>query len=213
MKMLRLLKMSNSSTPLSPQSVASHDEQSDDLGSENWLSFHRVWGKLSDETIAAIAQNLHVLPISANQLIYQEKQIPQGIYFLKWGTVEIYRHSPVGKNHIMYRHAGDVLGYFPLVSNQLDSTYQANAVALTQSDVWFLHRDDTADELNKRQIFPGGRDLTPARSRSLNAIYIDGIQTLASVLGVVNHYEFTSSVHPPPTASDPKKRSPSLSPR
>jgi hypothetical protein len=67
--MLRLLKMSNGSTPLSPQSLASQDERADYLESENWLSFHRVWGRMSEETIAAIAQNLQVLPVSAQQLI------------------------------------------------------------------------------------------------------------------------------------------------
>jgi hypothetical protein len=39
---------------------------------------------------------------------------------IKWGTVEIDRHSPVGKNHITDRNAGDVFGYLPLVSKQVE---------------------------------------------------------------------------------------------
>lgn len=133
--------MSNSSIPLYPESPDLIGDPSEYLEYENWLSFHRVWGKMSDATIQAIARHLQFLPITTNRCIYQEGQTPQGLYFLKWGTVEIYRNSPVGKSHITYRNAGDVFGYLPLVSNQLHHKYQANAKALTCCEVWFLHRD------------------------------------------------------------------------
>lgn len=134
-------KMSNSPTPLQPNSTQIASGAAEQLEYQNWLSFHRVWGKMSDGTISAIAQHLQVLPIPANTLIYEENQVAQGLYFLKWGTVEIYRDSPVGKNHITYHNAGEIFGYLPLVSNQLDSTYQTNAISLTPSEVWFLDRD------------------------------------------------------------------------
>ena len=132
--------MSNPSHPLHPESTQLTSDPAEQLEYENWLSFHRVWGTMSDATISAIAHHLQVLPIAANTAIYEESQTPQGIYFLKWGTVEIYRRSPLGKSHITYRNAGEVFGYLPLVNNQWQSKYQANAIALTGSEVWFLHR-------------------------------------------------------------------------
>jgi transcriptional regulator with AAA-type ATPase domain len=133
--------MPDTSIPLYPEPAKVPADPYEYLEYENWLAFHRVWGKMSDDTINAIARHLQVLPIPANTPIYQENQTPQGIYFLKWGTVEIYRQSPVGKSHITYRNAGEVFGYLPLVSNQWQHKYQANAIALTSSEVWFLHRD------------------------------------------------------------------------
>jgi len=133
--------MSNPSHPLHPESTPLTSDPAEQLEYENWLSFHRVWGTMSDATISAIAHHLQVLPIAANTAIYEESQTPQGIYFLKWGTLEIYRLSPLGKSHITYRNAGEVFGYLPLVNNQWQSKYQANAITLTTSEVWFLHRN------------------------------------------------------------------------
>ncbi len=133
--------MPNSSFPLHPEATQLTSDLADQLECENWLSFHRVWGTMSDATISAIAHHLQVLPIAANTSIYEESQTPQGVYFLKWGTVEIYRHSPIGKSHITYYNAGDVFGYLPLVRNYAPSQYQANAITLTTSEVWFLDRE------------------------------------------------------------------------
>ena len=133
--------MYNASIPLHPESSPATMETAQYLEAENWLSFHHVWGKMSDATISAIAQHLQFLPILANVSIYRENQIPQGLYFLKWGTVETYRNSAIGKHHITDHKAGEVFGYLPLVTNELDHAYQANAVTLTPSEVWFLDRD------------------------------------------------------------------------
>ncbi len=107
-----------------------------------WLSFHRLWGRLADASLQALAACLQTVTVEAETLLYQQGQAAIGLYLLKWGSVEIYRPSPVGRTHIHYHSAGDLFGYIPLVSGSLADTvetrYQANAIALTPSEIWFL---------------------------------------------------------------------------
>ena len=93
----------------------------------NWLSFHRIWGVLGDDILQAIAQSLQLLTVKPETAIYQQDQATVGLYFLKWGSVEIFRQSPVGRTHIRYRSAGDIFGYVSLVAASAEITYQASA--------------------------------------------------------------------------------------
>ncbi len=76
----------------------------------DWLGFHRVWGQLSAEALQAIAHSLQTFRVEPQTLIYQEGQTPIGLYLIKWGTVEIFRQSPIGPSLIRYRNAGDLFG-------------------------------------------------------------------------------------------------------
>jgi len=108
----------------------------------DWLSFHRVWGQLSDNVIEAIAQSLRLLKVEPNQDIYHQGIEPIGLYLIKWGSVEIYRSSLVGKTHIRYYSAGELFGYTPLALHQPMATYRTNAVAIAKSEFWFLSQTD-----------------------------------------------------------------------
>lgn len=123
----------NEAVPQDPQAI---DERL------NWLSFHRIWGTLTDETLRAIAHVLQPLVVEPETDIYQHGQTAIGLYLLKWGTVEIYRSSPVGKTHIHYHSAGDLFGYIPLINDAEHGIYQASAIALTTSEIWFLRQSD-----------------------------------------------------------------------
>ncbi|MCW6035395.1 cyclic nucleotide-binding domain-containing protein [Spirulina subsalsa FACHB-351] len=107
----------------------------------NWLSFHRIWGKLGENTIAQIAASLSLLPVEANTNIFAQNTTPEGLYLLKWGTVEIYRNSPVGKTHITYRNAGELFGHISLGMVEETPGYRTGAMAIAKSEVWFLSRD------------------------------------------------------------------------
>lgn len=132
--------MVTSSLPLMPQENSTLDRQAlEDC--IDWLSFHRIWGVLSVEAMAAIAQDLQLLSTQAQVEIYQEKTILQGLYFIKWGTVEISRHSTVGKTHMIYRKAGDIFGYLPLFSNSNPCISTTSAITLTPCELWFLGRE------------------------------------------------------------------------
>lgn len=108
----------------------------------NWLSFHRVWGELQERPLKAIARSLQLLKVEQGTEIYRENQAPVGLYLLKWGTVEIYRLSLVGKTHMLYRNAGELFGYVPVINRQEHACYQASAIALSASEIWFLSQAD-----------------------------------------------------------------------
>ncbi|WP_200324799.1 sigma 54-interacting transcriptional regulator [Sphaerospermopsis aphanizomenoides] len=103
----------------------------------NWLSIHQVWGQLPVDALEAIAQSFHYFSVEPQTLIYQEGQTPIGLYLLKSGTVEIFKRSLIGQLLIRYRHPGDLFGY-TLIANEVEGTYQTNAIALTKSEIWFL---------------------------------------------------------------------------
>lgn len=102
-----------------------------------WLSFHRFWGQLASQVLTAIAQSFYCFQVEPQTLIYQEGQTPIGVYLIKWGTVEIFRSSPIGKSLIRYRNSGDLFGY-TLIANAVEGVYQTSAIALTACEIWFL---------------------------------------------------------------------------
>ena len=107
----------------------------------NWLSFHRIWGRLGDSAIAAIASRLNILTVSPEAEIYREGMVAAGLYLIEWGSVEIYRQSSVGKTHITYRSAGETFGYVPIVDRDASGIYRASAIARTSVQLWFLPRE------------------------------------------------------------------------
>lgn len=111
----------------------------------DWLNFHRMWGVLGDDALEAIAQSFRPVSVEAGTPIYQQGQTAIGLYLLKWGSVEIYRQSPVGRMHICYRSAGDLFGYVPLFAESAETTYQASAIALTACDIWILPQSAVQD--------------------------------------------------------------------
>lgn len=156
------LPLGTISGALSPEPLALADGVSNhDMASEvlDWLSFHRVWGQLDHAALMACAQALRLLKLTTGTEIYREGQSANGLYLLKWGSVEVYRTSAIGKTHIMYRTAGEIFGYAPLFSaagvtpgipNQ-SIVYQASTIAVSASEIWFLPRE-AFDQL--RQDFP-----------------------------------------------------------
>lgn len=139
-----IAKRSDDLLPLKPPTAETRSEPDDRaiLERTNWLSFHRIWGQLSDRVIQALAQSLQTLKVEQNAEIYRQGLKPVGVYLLKWGSVEIYRLSLVGKTHITYRNAGEVFGYVPLLENPQTATYRTGAMALTNCELWFLPKDD-----------------------------------------------------------------------
>ncbi len=134
------IELSPQPQPLQPLAGIKAEEQ--DLEAlrvrRNWLNLDLIWGKLQEETLQAIAACFQVLKITLDTEIYQEHQTPVGVYLVRAGTVEIFRVSPLGKSHLQYRSEGELFGYLPLMDDLAETTYQANAIALTESELWFL---------------------------------------------------------------------------
>lgn len=114
----------------------------------DWLTFHRLWGQLPELLLFDLARMQVLLKVGSGELVYEEGQKPQGLYWLKWGTIEIYRQSLMGRSHILYRQAGDALGYIPLLSsNQGQATYPSSAIARTTSELLWITVDQFQDLL------------------------------------------------------------------
>jgi polyferredoxin/CRP-like cAMP-binding protein len=121
----------------------------------DWLSFHRLWGQLSDQALHALANALCKFRVAANTVIYHQDQTVAGLYLIKWGTVELFRQSAVGRIHIMYRNAGDMFGYLPWVEGQTQAAYDAGALTLSPSDIWFLPQTECATLARSHPGFQG----------------------------------------------------------
>lgn len=128
--------------PLRPQRGPEQNEEQKISDCHDWLSFHRLWGELKGEVLWSLARSLQLLKVESGTEIYRDGQTPVGLYLLKWGSVEIYRLSQVGKTHMLYRSAGDTFGYVPLIQGRRDAHYQASAIALSASEIWFLGQAD-----------------------------------------------------------------------
>jgi transcriptional regulator with AAA-type ATPase domain len=113
----------------------------DELGCQDWLSFHRVWGQLSDAALQGIARHILAFKTEADTCIYEQNQSPIGFYLLKWGAVELYRRSPIGRSHVLYRSAGNEFGYVPSFQSQA-VVYQTGAIALSPCEIWFIRQAD-----------------------------------------------------------------------
>jgi transcriptional regulator with AAA-type ATPase domain/NAD-dependent dihydropyrimidine dehydrogenase PreA subunit len=99
-----------------------------------WLKFHQVWGGLPEQAFWALSQSFQCFEVEPATLLYQQGQTPIGLYLLKWGSIEIFRASPIGKFSIRYRHAGELFGY----TLSQGSPYQTSAIALQKSEILFL---------------------------------------------------------------------------
>ncbi len=130
-----------SNLPLRPDRPQQDDDRIID-DRQNWLSFHRIWGRLNDDAMRAIATAVRTIDIEPETEIYRQDLQAIGLYLIEWGSVEIYRNSSVGKTHITYRSSGETFGYVPLTDGSDRGVYRASAIAVSKSRIWFVGRDD-----------------------------------------------------------------------
>ena len=85
------------------------------------------------------------------EFIYQEDIFPSGVFFLEKGKVKTTRINPEGKEFITSLISeGDFFGYTPLLEDQ---AYSDSAVALEDSDVYIIPKEDFFTLLHsKREV-------------------------------------------------------------
>ncbi|MGB7415657.1 MAG: cyclic nucleotide-binding domain-containing protein, partial [Thermosynechococcaceae cyanobacterium] len=159
--------------PLQPQSPPGQIEAQTIADCYDWLSFHRLWGELKAETLNSLAHSLQLLKVESGTDIYRDGQAPAGLYLLKWGSVEIYRFSQVGKTHMLYRSAGEMFGYVPLLEGRGEACYRASAIALSPSEIWFL------DQANFQQLITDHPDIQSIFNRLLAQDLVNFAQRIA----------------------------------
>lgn len=118
--------------------------------------------------------------------MFMEGQYANEVFFIQKGQIKIYKSSPDGKELIVRIHGdGEFVGFVPLLEN---SAYSESAVALAESEVYMISKDDfmtliySNKEIAKKFIMLLTNNLREAEHRLLDMAYQSVRQRVASVL-------------------------------
>ncbi|MEG3437414.1 sigma 54-interacting transcriptional regulator [Pannus brasiliensis CCIBt3594] len=109
---------------------------------ENWLASHPVWGQLPPDTLREIDRASQIFNVRAGTVIYREGDIPEGIYLLKRGEIEISGESSPDTSLMRYGNAGDLFGYALLVGDRAGESYPSGAISLIDSEIALIARSE-----------------------------------------------------------------------
>ncbi|GAB4142789.1 MAG: hypothetical protein Fur0041_17880 [Bacteroidia bacterium] len=77
--------------------------------------------------------------LKKRRLLYREGTFPKGVYIIQKGKVKIFQTNSDGRSQIMYIYQkGDILGYRPMISNDL---HPVTAEALEELSYFFIPRE------------------------------------------------------------------------
>ncbi len=87
-----------------------------------------------------LANERKIYEYKKKQQLFAEGQYPQALYFLNKGKIKTFKTNEEGREYItnLYK-AGDFIGYLDLLEDQ---TYRESAVALEDSEVYIIHKDE-----------------------------------------------------------------------
>ncbi len=102
----------------------------------NEESFREVLSEADFNTYKQARKEIH---IHKGQLLFEEDQNPNGVYFIKVGTVKLSKSGVYGKDQILrFINEGDLIGYRSLV---IGENFQAKAEAMSEVTVVFVPAD------------------------------------------------------------------------
>ncbi|QMU26642.1 response regulator [Adhaeribacter radiodurans] len=92
------------------------------------------------ELNSLIANERKLSEYKKKQQLFTEGQYPQALFFLSKGKIKTYKTNQEGREYItnLYKE-GDFIGYLDLLE---DKTYRESAVALEDSEVCIIHKDE-----------------------------------------------------------------------
>lgn len=95
----------------------------------------------------AVLQNQPLISFKRGQIIFQQNELSQGIFYLDQGKIKLSRIGQDGKESILLIAApGDILGHRNLIS---DDNYGATAVALEESKLRFLSKQQVREAIQQ----------------------------------------------------------------
>ena len=125
------------------QALRDHLSAADNQFIEKHLRKLAVMGGLSRRQLDEISARLHARRFNTGDLIYQEGQPGDELYFIENGYVERFTSTPAGVVPLPVLSTGDFLGETALLSGRPHAT---TARAQTDVDIWVLPKADF-DEL------------------------------------------------------------------
>lgn len=107
---------------------------------------HSLLNHCTEQELINISSSKGCSIYKKGQYIFHEGSKPFGLFCVNSGKVKITKESSDGKEQIIrLAKSGDALGYRALMA---DSSYSASAVALEDSAVCFISREDMNDLIN-----------------------------------------------------------------
>lgn len=98
------------------------------------------FSELSDDALGEISKAAREKKFDKGQMIFFENDPCDGFYFIRDGSVKIYKMSPGGREHILHTFkAGDTFAEVPAFD---DGLCPANAQAVEDSVLLLIKRDD-----------------------------------------------------------------------
>jgi len=94
--------------------------------------------------------NLNLIELKKGDFVYKEGVSPKGLYYIKSGSVEIFKELPDGKKlSLRIAREGEFIGYKDLI---IDSRYSSYAIVKEDSTFYFIKKKDFNDMLKSTDI-------------------------------------------------------------
>lgn len=94
---------------------------------------------LSKPDFEKFRQTSETLQFHKGELLFDENELPKGVYFIKKGTAKLSKQGAYGKEQILrFIKEGDLIGYRSLLCGE---NFQAKAEAMTDIEATFIPAD------------------------------------------------------------------------
>lgn len=95
--------------------------------------------RLSKEDFDLWTQSKKTISFLKGDIIFEDGELPKGVYFITNGTAKLSKSGAYGKDHILrFIKEGDLIGYRSLLCGE---AFQAKAEAMTDLNAMFLPSD------------------------------------------------------------------------
>lgn len=104
-------------------------------------AFHKdsLRESLNPEDFEVYSKGIKVLEFSKGENVFEDGELPKGVYFIEKGTAKLSKSGVYGKDQILrFCKENDLIGYRSLLCGE---NFQANAEAMTPMTVQFLPAD------------------------------------------------------------------------
>lgn len=150
--------------------------------------------------IVKLSEKRKLRVFKKKEIIYQEDVFPSGIFFLNKGKVKTARINPEGKEFITALIGeGEFFGYNPLLEDQ---AYSDSAVALEESEIYIIPKDDFFTLMHNSREISGAfirmlsNDVKEKEERLLHIAYNSVRKRVADALLLLKQRYSTDATKP-----------------
>ncbi len=113
----------------------------------NFLKKVILFSNFSDDEALLISNILKIIKVSKKEIIFEDGGEASGFYIVYNGKIKIFKTSYEGKEHILHIFGpSQIFGEVPVFSNK---NFPASALAIEDSELLFIPKDDFINLINK----------------------------------------------------------------